>query len=88
MTVLLAERIVDGWVGRSCGVHLSVTIGRDSGWVLRVAAGLFAPGQGLLRRASENLVELDFEACRARVLGVRNVDSVRRRSISGQQESA
>ena len=36
---------VDGWLGRSCSVHLGVTIGGDSGWVLRVAAGWFVPGR-------------------------------------------
>jgi hypothetical protein len=30
-------------------------------------------GPGLLSRATEKFVELDFEACRARVLGVRDV---------------
>jgi FtsP/CotA-like multicopper oxidase with cupredoxin domain len=40
-----SKSIVDGWVGRSCGVQLGVTIGRDSGWVLRVAAGWFEPGR-------------------------------------------
>jgi hypothetical protein len=65
--------VVDGWSGRSCGVQLGVTIRRDSGEVLRVATGCSFTGLGLLRRASEKLLELDFEASRARVLGVRAV---------------
>jgi len=38
---------VDGWSGGSCGIHLGVTIGRDSGVVLRVAAG-FLDGLGTI----------------------------------------